>query len=187
MKFTVFNEEVLFTTEAVSRVTGRDVECLKSLAMKNTRQRIRLCAHPAVEDTLHEMIIVLPKGAYVRPHRHLAKSESFHIIEGRLNVLMFGDDGVVRSVLKMDQAGPDETFFYRLSESAYHTVMPQSPWVVFHEATNGPFNREDTVYATWAPDDNDQNSVKAYMEKLAKVSCPAEKGSSEQECVRLSK
>jgi len=65
--------------------------------------------------------------------------------------------------------------------------MPQSPWVVFHEATNGPFNREDTVYATWAPDDNDQNSVKAYMEKLAKVSCPAEKGSSEQECVRLSK
>ena len=174
MKYKVFNEEVLFTTEAVFRVTGRDVECLKSMAMKNRRQRIRLCAHPAIEDTLHEMIIVLSRGAYVRPHRHLAKSESFHIIEGRLNVLMFGEDGVVRSVLKMDQAGAGETFFYRLSESVYHTVIPQSPWVVFHEATNGPLNREDTVYAAWAPDDNDRNSVKKYIEKLAKVSCPAE-------------
>jgi cupin fold WbuC family metalloprotein len=169
MKYTSVSEEVLFTTEALSRLAGRDVELLKSMAMKNVRQRIRLCAHPDVEDTLHEMIIVLSKGTYVRPHRHVGKSESFHIIEGRLKVLMFGEDGVIRSVLKMDEAGSGETFFYRLSESAYHTVIPQSPLVVFHEATNGPFSREDTVYATWAPEDNDHASVKDYMEKLAKL------------------
>lgn len=167
MKYTVINEETLYTTEAVTQVSGRDVELLKSMAMKNGRQRIRLCAHTSTEDTLHEMIIVLSQGTYVRPHMHLRKSESFHIIEGCIKVVLFDEAGAVRSVLAMDHGVHGDAFFYRLTEGAYHTVIPLSPLVVFHEVTNGPFHREDTVYATWAPDENDPDAIKGYMHKLA--------------------
>jgi cupin fold WbuC family metalloprotein len=165
MKYTVYNEEVLLTDETVTRITAEDVAELKSLALKNERRRIRLCAHPNMEDALHEMIIVLPKGTYVRPHKHLGKSESFHIIEGCLKVFMFDDTGNIREELTMGTAGSGKTLFYRLSDSTYHTVVPQSPVVVFHEVTNGPFHREDTAYAPWAPDDRDRAGVVRYRQE----------------------
>lgn len=35
------------------------------------------------------MLIVMAKGSYIRPHKHKNKSESFHIIEGLLDVIVF--------------------------------------------------------------------------------------------------
>lgn len=167
MQYTVFNEEVLYTAEPLTRIAGADVELLKDLALKNSRQRIRLCAHPDMQDTLHEMIIVFARDSYVRPHMHLDKSESFHIIEGHMAVLIFDAEGALQNVFRMGPAASGETFFYRLSESSYHTVIPQSPLVVFHEATNGPFRREDTLYAPWAPDDIASDAVNKYTARLA--------------------
>ena len=166
MKYTVYNEEVLYTDEPVTRITAGDVARLKSLALKNVRQRLRLCAHSGVQDALHEMIIALPTGIYVRPHKHVGKSESFHIIEGCLKVVIFDEDGTMRNVLTMGTTDSDEILFYRLSESMYHTVVPQSPLVVFHEVTNGPFRREDTIYAPWTPEEQDQEGINAFMETL---------------------
>ena len=65
------------------------------------RSRIRLCAHPDVNDTLHEMLIVHEKGTYVRPHKHLNKTESVHIIEGSVDVVIFDDDGNITDVIQM--------------------------------------------------------------------------------------
>lgn len=167
MKFTVINEEVLYTTEALTCVDGRDVELLKSMAGENSRRRIRLCAHPDILDSLHEMIIVHSRGAYARPHKHIGKSESFHIMEGCLKVVIFADDGALRNVLTMDSGGCGGTLFFRLSGGVYHTIVPQSSQVVFHETTNGPFVRADTLYADWAPDDKDHDAARDYMEHLS--------------------
>jgi hypothetical protein len=37
---------------------------------------------------------------------------------------------------------------------------------VFHETTNGPFNRADTIFAPWSPEEDDVVAVRAYVEKL---------------------
>ena len=166
MKYRIFNDEVLYTVEAVTRVGPDDLARLTKLAAENPRQRIRLCAHPDVGDPLHEMIIVHARGAYVRPHKHLDKSESYHIVEGRLQVVFFEEDGEIRDAVHMGEIREGEVFYYRLSESWYHTVIPQSDVVVFHETTNGPFRREDVVFAPWAPDENDHPAVAAYLENL---------------------
>ncbi|MBX9633944.1 MAG: hypothetical protein K2X44_03095, partial [Magnetospirillum sp.] len=46
-------------------------------------------------------------------------------------------------------------YYFRLSESRYHTMVVRSDVVVYHEITGGPFNRADTQFAPWAPSDRD--------------------------------
>ena len=166
VKYTVVNEEVLYSTESVTRLNRVDIELLKALASKNQRKRIRLCLHPNTEDHLHEMIIIHSKGAYVRPHKHVGKSESFHVVEGCLRVYFFEDDGRVKDVITMGQPGREEIFCYRLSESWFHTIIPITEMVVFHETTNGPFLREETVFASWAPPEEDSEAQKKYIDEL---------------------
>lgn len=155
MRYTVFNEEVLFSSDAITRLDQTDIALLKARALANRRHRIRLCAHPNTADRLHEMIIVQAQGVYVRPHKHLGKSESFHIIEGQLEVVIFEDHGQVKEVIRMGAAGSGQIFFYRLSPGWFHTVVPRSRLVVFHETTNGPFKPAETVFAPWAPTHHD--------------------------------
>ncbi len=158
MKFKVINKEVLYVLDNFTNVNGGDIELLKDKASKNPRRRIRICAHKDTEDTLHEMLIIHSKGAYVRPHKHLNKSESFHIIEGHLEIVIFDEAGSIDKVINMGDYASGNIFYYRLSESCFHTVVPISDIVVFHETTNGPFKREDTIFAPWAPKEDDHGS-----------------------------
>ena len=167
MKYKVINEEILYTAEPITRVNLADVGRLKELAAQTRRRRVRLCAHPEVNDGLHEMIIVHAKNAYVRPHQHLGKSESFHLIDGRLKVVLLEDDGRIKDVLELGQPGLGPNFYYRLSEPWFHTVVPLSDWVVFHETTNGPFRREETLFADWSPAEDDLSGQAAFMKELA--------------------
>ena len=65
-------------------LAAADVERVREQSLRSARQRARICAHPVTDDPLHEMIICLNRGTYIRPHRHAGKSESFHMIEGEL-------------------------------------------------------------------------------------------------------
>lgn len=58
-------------------------------------------------------------------------------------------------------------FYYRLCSPVYHTLIITSDILVFHECTNGPFERSETVYAPWSPKENEYESVKNFMNKLA--------------------
>src|SRR5687767_10943614 len=78
-----------------------DVERVRERGIRAERKRARICAHPSAADPLHEMIICLDRGTYIRPHRHAGKSESFHIIDGELDVVLFEDDGAIREVIRM--------------------------------------------------------------------------------------
>lgn len=149
------NDEVFYAEGTIVRVGGDDIAFLKQHAAGTQRGCARVCAHPGAEDSLHEMVIVLSKGFCVPPHRHKGKSESFHVIEGELTVVIFDDDGGVKEKIPMAPPGSDRVFYYRLSEEAYHTVIPETDFVVFHETTNGPFRREDMEFAAWAPGEND--------------------------------
>jgi cupin fold WbuC family metalloprotein len=128
-----------------------DVERVRERGIRAERKRARICAHPSASDPLQEMIICLVRETYIRPHRHAGKSESFHIIDGELDVVLFEDDGAIREVIRMGSYQSQRTFFYRLMEPCFHTVLVRTPQAVFHETTNGPFDPADTEYAPWAP------------------------------------
>jgi cupin fold WbuC family metalloprotein len=159
-------DEVYIADEPIVKVTRRDVEWLKGLAAGTRRRRVRLCAHRSTRDGLHEMVIVLNGATYVRPHRHRGKSESFHVIEGTLTVLLFDDDGRVLETIPMGEYGSGRPFFYRLAGPVYHTILIESASAVIHETTNGPFDRGQTEFAPWAPAEEDEDAARHYQREL---------------------
>lgn len=132
------------------------IERLKSVALQSPLRRSRLCLHRADDDKLHEMIIALARDCLFQPHRHPVKSESFHMIAGRLVIVIFRDDGTpVRSLL-LSPPGQGGVVCYRLCTPTYHAVLPIDEVVVFHETTNGPFVKNDSILADWAPKPRDE-------------------------------
>ena len=166
MRTRTINEEVLYTDERLVTVGSRDIEELKDLATRNRRKRIRLCAHRDVDDKVHEMLIVHAKDAYVRPHKHLTKSESFHIIEGTADVVIFDEEGTATDLVKMGDHSSPWSFYYRISEPYYHTVLIRSDFLVFHETATGPFIRSDSVMAPWSPEEDDVRAVAEFSARL---------------------
>src|SRR5262249_49182141 len=157
--------EVLVASGGVVQVTAADLGAITERAIRSPRKRARLCAHPDAADPLHEMLICLARGTYVRPHRHAGKSESFHVIAGDLDVVVFRDDGAPRDVTRRGPSPSGRAFFYRLSDPCFHTVLVNTEHVLFHETTNGPFDPADTELAPWAPAEGD-HGASAYIEQL---------------------
>ena len=159
----LISPEVFQADERVVQVNAAVIDRIKQQASSVPRRRARLCVHKSTDDRLHEMLIAMARGIYIRPHKHLGKSESFHIIEGAADIVFFDEDGNVDEVLRTSAGG---VFYFRNDEPRYHTQIITSDFLVVHEITNGPFNRADTVFAPWAPDETDAGAVAAYWEKL---------------------
>ena len=169
MPFKEVNEEVLYAEAHIAKLGREDIDYLKARVQKNSRKRIRLCLHQSVEDSVHEMFVVLTRDAYIRPHKHLNKAESFYIVEGTVDAAFFDDDGRLVDVVQMGDYRSARRFYYRLPDPLYHAPFVTSDVLVFYEATRGPFNRADTIYAPWAPEENDSDNARKFVNQLEKT------------------
>jgi len=167
MKLREINEEVLYADDPVVRIDKIVLEDLKDRAKQNKRKRVRICSHIDVDDIVHEMLIVHARDTYVRPHKHIGKSESFHIVEGTANVIIFTDKGGIRDIVGLGESTSEKNFYFRINQSYYHTLQIISEYLIFHETTSGPFNRSDTVFPTWAPQECEAEAVETFMQKLS--------------------
>ena len=129
----------------------------------------RVCSHTSNKDKIHEMFIFHKKGAYVRPHKHVNKLESFHLIKGKATIIFFDNNGKAKKVIKMGEFRSGKTFYYKIFKSFFHTVLIEKD-VLFHEVTSGPFVKNKTIYAKWSPDEKNRLEVKKYLLKLKKIS-----------------
>lgn len=161
------NDEVFVAEEQIVRLGEQQIAFLKRQAASNARGRARICAHKTNEDALHEMVIAISAQSYIHPHKHLGKSESFHVIEGKVDVVMFDDRGGIVDIIELGEAGSGRDFYYRLSDSAFHTFLIRTDFLVVHEVTNGPFVRDKTVLAPFAPSEERLAKARAYMQELA--------------------
>jgi cupin fold WbuC family metalloprotein len=132
-----------------------EVAFLKEHVGGVARRRARICAHPDLSDPLQEMLILLLRDTYIRPHRHRRKAESLLVVEGEADAVFFDDDGAVATVLPLGDPRSGKAFSYRIDGPRYHTLLPRSEHFVFHEATLGPFAPELSEAAPWAPPDGD--------------------------------
>ncbi len=153
--------------EAVFKLSDKAIDFLKETAKKTDNKRARLCLHKDRKESLHEMIIALSRETYVRPHKHINKAETFHIIEGHLRLFIFNDKGKVIDSFDMKPPKNGECFLYRAESDCWHMPVPVSNMVVFHEITNGPFaGKNDSVFADWSPCEDEKPKVKEYLKSL---------------------
>jgi cupin fold WbuC family metalloprotein len=161
------NREVYYSDDAIVTADDATIAELKRIAAQNPRLRSRLCTHPDPSSELHEMLIVHHREAYVRPHKHLGKPESFHLIEGTARVVIFDNAGQISDVLDMARYGQGKLCYYRMPDEVFHTILVTSDWLVFHETTAGPFDPSRTSFPDWAPDGSDAAAVSRYTARLA--------------------
>lgn len=164
--FKEITPEVFVADSPIVTIGENEIVFLKKKAVANERKRARICAHRDNQDLLHEMVVAIAKSGYIRPHKHRGKSESFHIIEGEVDVAVFDDSGQVTNVIELGVLGSGKSPFYRLSESLFHTVVVRSDILVMHEVTNGPFVKDQTVLALFAPDEAETEKAGAYSKEL---------------------
>ena len=145
------SDEVLYPLNDIVALDLEDMDELKRLAQLNSRRRVRLCAHRNPQDKLHEMFIVHAMECYIRPHKHPEKVESINILEGAVDVVLFFEDGSIRRVIEMGDLRSGRRFFLRLDEPVYHTLLIRTPFLVFHEITQGPFQPKSSEFPVWAP------------------------------------
>ena len=131
-----------------------------------TGRGIRLCLHEGPDALLHDMIVVQYAGQYFRPHKHLEKGESYHMIEGEMGVAIFDDEGKVADVCRMDTS---DTTVYGVGTGMHHTNFPLTEVAVYHESRPGPFTPGDSVFAPWGPDGENEEAVREFVAELTRL------------------
>ena len=170
------SEEVIHSVEKMVNLEIADIDHLIELASQNKRKRIRYCSHKNPSEKVHEMFIVHPNGAYVRPHKHINKIESMLVLRGEVDYVVFNDDGSIFKVIPMGDLKSGKVFYNSLREDVFHTLLIRTEWLVFMEITKGPFNKQDTVFSPWSPAENDLSGQKAFMKQVELTSVKLKNG-----------
>ncbi len=167
MRLRKVDDEVYVADEPIVRIGPGEIAFVKEQARKSQGRRARICAHASNDDALHEMIIAISSDSYIHPHKHIGKSESFHIVEGEVDVAVFDEGGAIVDVIELGAIGSGRKFYYRLSKSAFHTLLIRTELLVVHEVTNGPFDRNQTVLAPFAPFEDQADQARDYMKGVS--------------------
>lgn len=165
MRIAFENKEVCWAKDPVVRIGKAEVDFLKSKVHESQRQRFRVCAHSDTENKLHEMVVVYTKQTYIHPNKHINKEESLLVIEGLADFVLFNNTGQVIDVVHLGDYASGRQFYVRAPHSTYHSVFVRTDFLVVHETTEGPFRKESTVPAPWAPDEGDIRGIQEFREK----------------------
>ena len=159
-------EGIFYAAHPLPIVDQRLIDFLKQAARTTPRRRARFCAHPSADADQHDMLIVSDRDTYIAPHRHLAKSETFIVLEGLVDIVLLDEHGDVTDIVAMGPAASGKPFFYRMPPRQFHTLAIKSELLVFMESTKGPFRAGDNENAPWAPGPQEAERGRAYVASL---------------------
>ena len=155
---------VFYCDSATVAVGVGDLAFLLQEARKSDKHRARICAHPDLNDPVHEMLICLLDTCYIRPHLH-RKPESLHVLEGTCDLILLDASGKVLNVFCLSSDLPAAARYLRLAPGTFHTLRIRSEYFTFHETTRGPLDPADTEFGAWAPPENSAECA-AYVRRL---------------------
>jgi cupin fold WbuC family metalloprotein len=158
---------VFYNEQNVAEVGTEWYEKLKHHAFEADQKRARLCLHKSPDDLLHEMLIVFHRDTLIRPHRHIGKTESYHMVFGELDIVLFSGDGRPIRLISMGTLASGKTHVYRLNAPIWHSVIVRSEYAAIHEVTNGPFKIEENEFAPWAPEE--PGALRGFLDRSAEV------------------
>lgn len=152
--------------EKVLKIDEKYIAELKGKAKTNGYHRCTMCLHDDIHAKVHEMINVMSKYEYIRPHSHPFKTETKIMIEGELLMVIFDQSGEILDhyILRSDRN--NGIFTTRIDMGVYHTNIPLTD-TVFHEVITGPYvGKDDSVFPEWAPDIDDEQAIAEFMKKI---------------------
>ena len=148
-------------------LTVQLIQDLGRKAATALRKRLNHNFHESLDDPVQRLIVVMKKGTYIRPHRHVAENKwEFAVaLQGRMQVILLNDDGSLRE--RVDLAPGGQTIGLEIPPEAWHTWLALEEDAAFFECKRGPYHPEKTnVFAPWSPPEGDKR-VAEYSQWLA--------------------
>ena len=88
-----------------------------------------------------EQLVSIEKDTKIYPNCSKGKSESLNVLEGKMKLINFDNNGNVTKKLNMEPLGSSANpFLYRFNKCEWHTMVAISDLVLVHEILEGPFN-----------------------------------------------
>ena len=129
------------------------IDELVTRARSSPRRRLNLNLHPELSDPIQRLLNAGEPGSYVRPHRHVAERwELFVVLRGRIDVLLFSDEGVVTQRFALEEGSG----VAQIPGGQCHALAFKEPGSVALEIKPGPYDpSSDKNFASWAPHEED--------------------------------
>jgi len=138
---------------------------LKKKALDSPRLRTNYNFHSGDDDNPHRFLNVLAHDTYVAPHRHWdpPKSETILILEGKVGLFLFDDEGNITSAKVI---GGSPRLGADIPANVWHTLAALTAFAVAFEVKPGPYRAaQEKDFPAWAPHEGDPEA-RAYLERL---------------------
>lgn len=116
------------------------------------RRRAHHNLHSSPNDLVQRFVVVAHSDTYIRPHRHLTKSELCTIVRGRFEVVVFDAEGAITERSTLGEGTGNLAF--ELPAQTWHTLLVLSDGAAFVEVKEGPYDPSTAAeFARWAPEE----------------------------------
>ena len=141
------NDRVFYAKDSPISLTLQDIYFLKGLAQAKKNDIFRVCLHSNDNEIIHEMVMVHTQPTQVGPlKQNNRQSLSYYMIEGKLAVSFYTDDGKKYEQILLDASNQSENKIIRLEPQIFRSVKSLSAYAIFVEIAQGPFNDNDTIW-----------------------------------------
>ncbi|MFC4307836.1 WbuC family cupin fold metalloprotein [Steroidobacter flavus] len=121
-------------------------------AAASPRRRTHHNLHSSPSDPVQRFVVVAHSDTYIRPHRHMTKSELCTIVRGRFECVVFDADGTIIERNVMGEGTSNVAF--ELPSQTWHTLLALTDGAAFVEVKEGPYDPATAAeFARWAPEE----------------------------------
>lgn len=127
---------------------------LAKRATASPRRRAHLNVHADAADLVQRFFVAVDRDSYIRPHRHLAKSELAIVVRGAFDVITFDERG---GIAGRETVGAGTSLLgFEMPRATWHTLIAREDGSTFLEIKEGPYDPATaSEFAPWSPQEGD--------------------------------
>lgn len=127
-------------------IDNKFLDELSSKAAENDRLRINYNLHETLNDEVQRLLNALEPGTVLPVHRHRNTAETYFVLRGKLEVLIYDDE---KTLVEKVPLAPDEgSYGMHVPPGQWHTINVLEKGTVIFEVKKGPYiqlSREDIL------------------------------------------
>ena len=149
----------------IDQITAAELQALAGKAATSDRRRAHRNAHKTLDAAVQRLFIATEPDTYMRPHRHpqAHKWEFFVVLEGRIDLLVFSDEG---KLLQREEMSREQTRALEVPPGSWHAYVCMQADTLALEIKEGaylPTRQQD--FAAWSPAENTEPAT-AFLERM---------------------